>query len=165
MSSKCGTLCDQRGRKRFIASWGLRMSHICPCTPCPSPQGYRSKVESRHFAHHCQRANDFLRSYDSASRPPPFHSPVLSLPVCRRSVLLMGGGSGGIEVGEESNYMTARKPGLYKSLNTLWCLLYFCSYVGTLPPDVGTDDNLYCIRTENCVNHYSAPRFVIQSDV
>jgi hypothetical protein len=32
---------------RFIASWGLRMSHICPCTPCPSPQvekGQRSKV-------------------------------------------------------------------------------------------------------------------------
>ncbi len=28
------------------------MSHICPCTPCPSPPGYRSKVESRHFAHH-----------------------------------------------------------------------------------------------------------------
>jgi hypothetical protein len=50
---KCGNLCDQRGRKRFIASWGLRMLHICPCTPCPSPQGYRSKVESRHFAHHC----------------------------------------------------------------------------------------------------------------
>jgi hypothetical protein len=37
----------RRGRKRFIASWGLRMSHICPCTPCPSPPGYRSKVESR----------------------------------------------------------------------------------------------------------------------
>ena len=53
MYPKCGNLCGQRGRKRFIASWGLRMSHICPCTPCPSPQGYRSKVESRHFAHHC----------------------------------------------------------------------------------------------------------------
>ncbi len=52
MYPKCGNLCGQRGRKRFIASWGLRMSHICPCTPCPSPQGYRSKVESRHFAHH-----------------------------------------------------------------------------------------------------------------
>ncbi len=38
-----------------VASWGLRMSRICPCTPCPSPQGYRSKVESRHFAHHCLR--------------------------------------------------------------------------------------------------------------
>ncbi len=50
---KCGNLCGQRGRKRFLASWGLRMSHICPCTPCPSPQGYRSKVESHHFAHHC----------------------------------------------------------------------------------------------------------------
>jgi hypothetical protein len=49
---KCGNLCGQRVRKRFMASWGLRMSHICPCTPCPSPQGYRSKVESRHFAHH-----------------------------------------------------------------------------------------------------------------
>jgi hypothetical protein len=35
-----------------IHSWGLRMSHISPCTPCSSPQGYRSKVESRHFAHH-----------------------------------------------------------------------------------------------------------------
>jgi hypothetical protein len=55
MFTKCGNLCGQRGRKRFIARWGLRMSHICPCTPCPSPQGYRSKVESRHFAHHCWR--------------------------------------------------------------------------------------------------------------
>jgi hypothetical protein len=53
MYTKCGNLCGQSGRKRFITSWGLRMSHICPCTPCPSPQGYRSKVESRHFAHHC----------------------------------------------------------------------------------------------------------------
>jgi hypothetical protein len=52
MYPKCGNLCGQRGRKRFIASWGLRMSHICPCTPCPSPQRYRSKVESRHFAGH-----------------------------------------------------------------------------------------------------------------
>ncbi len=52
MYTKCENLCGQRGRKRFIASWGLRMSHICPYTPCPSPQGYRSKVESRHFAHH-----------------------------------------------------------------------------------------------------------------
>jgi hypothetical protein len=56
MYPKCGNLCGQRGRKRFIASWGPRMSHICPCIPCPSPQGYRSKVESRHFAHHwCTR--------------------------------------------------------------------------------------------------------------
>jgi hypothetical protein len=53
MYPKYGNLCGQRSRKRFIASWGLRMSHICPCTPCPSPQGSRSKVESRHFAHHC----------------------------------------------------------------------------------------------------------------
>ncbi len=52
MDPKCVNLCGQRGRKRLIASWGLRMSHICPSTPCPSPQGYRSKVESRHFAHH-----------------------------------------------------------------------------------------------------------------
>ncbi len=53
MYPKCGNLCGQRGRKRFITSWGLRMSHICPCTPCPSTEGSRSKVESRHFAHHC----------------------------------------------------------------------------------------------------------------
>jgi len=39
MNPKCGNLVGQRGRKRFIASWGLRISHICPCTPCPSPQG------------------------------------------------------------------------------------------------------------------------------
>ncbi len=37
MYPKCGNLCGQRGRKRFIDSWVLRMSHICPCTPCPSP--------------------------------------------------------------------------------------------------------------------------------
>jgi hypothetical protein len=54
MYPKCGNLCGQRGRKRFIATWGLRMSHICPYTPCPSPPGYRSKVESRHFAHLCK---------------------------------------------------------------------------------------------------------------
>ncbi len=46
MHPKCGNLCGQRVRKRFIASWGLRMSHICPCTQCPSPKGIgqRSKV-------------------------------------------------------------------------------------------------------------------------
>ncbi len=43
MYPKCGNLCGQRVRKRFIASWGLRMSHICPCTTCPSPQGYRQR--------------------------------------------------------------------------------------------------------------------------
>jgi hypothetical protein len=36
---ECGNLCGQRCRKRFIASLGLRMSYICPCTPCPSPPG------------------------------------------------------------------------------------------------------------------------------
>ncbi len=55
MYPKCGNLCGQRGRKRFLTSWGLRMSIICPCTPCPSPPGYRSNVESRHFAHLCFR--------------------------------------------------------------------------------------------------------------
>ncbi len=39
MYVKCGNLCGQRGRKRFIASWGLRMSHTCPCTPSPAPKG------------------------------------------------------------------------------------------------------------------------------
>ncbi len=36
-------------------SWlaGVSGCHICPCTPCPSPKRSRSKVESRHFAHHC----------------------------------------------------------------------------------------------------------------
>jgi hypothetical protein len=46
--SKVHGICvARRGRKRFIASWGLRMSHICHCTPCPSPsqgRGQRSKV-------------------------------------------------------------------------------------------------------------------------
>ncbi len=32
-----GICVARRGRKPFIASWGLRMSHICPCTPCPPP--------------------------------------------------------------------------------------------------------------------------------
>jgi hypothetical protein len=54
MYPKCGNLCCQRGRKRFRSNWGLRMSHICPCTPS-SPPGYRSKVKSRHFAHLCQK--------------------------------------------------------------------------------------------------------------
>ncbi len=61
--SKCGNLCGQKGRKRFIASWGLRMSHICPCTPCPSPQGYRSKVESRHFAQHSRNGLTIQRNF------------------------------------------------------------------------------------------------------
>ncbi len=68
---KCGNLCGQRSRKRFIASWGLRMSHICPCTPCPSPQGYRSKVESRHFAHHWWSWSQTKRSLGVS----PFHEP------------------------------------------------------------------------------------------
>jgi hypothetical protein len=79
MYPKCGNLCGQRGRKRFIASWGLRMSHICPCTPCPSPQGYRSKVESRHFAHHwlegplhrCHRLGKGLPGLPAGHGPPP----------------------------------------------------------------------------------------------
>ncbi len=29
MCPKRGNLCGQRGRKRFISIWGLRMSHIC----------------------------------------------------------------------------------------------------------------------------------------
>jgi hypothetical protein len=65
MYLKCGNLCGQRGRKRFIASWGLRMSHICLCTPCPSPQLYRSKVESRHFAHHCKKAWSSVKSFNT----------------------------------------------------------------------------------------------------
>jgi hypothetical protein len=43
MYPKCGNLCGQRGRKRFIASWGLRMSHICSCTPCASLPGLGQK--------------------------------------------------------------------------------------------------------------------------
>jgi hypothetical protein len=47
MYSKCGNLCGQTGRQRFIASWGLRMSHIfVPAPHAPPPQGIgqRSKV-------------------------------------------------------------------------------------------------------------------------
>ncbi len=44
MYPKCGNLCGQRGRKRFIACWSLRMSHICPCIPSPPRIGQRSKV-------------------------------------------------------------------------------------------------------------------------
>jgi hypothetical protein len=51
MYPKCGNLCGQRGRRQYVASWDLRMSHLCPRTPCPSAPGYRSKVESCHFAH------------------------------------------------------------------------------------------------------------------
>ncbi len=75
MYSKCGNLCGQRGRKRFIDSWGLRMLHICPCTPCHSPQGYRSKVESRHFAHHWVQA---------LYNPPPLFQSVLWY-LCKRA--------------------------------------------------------------------------------
>ncbi len=72
MYPKCENLFGQRGRKRFIASWGLRMSHICPCTPCPSHPGYRSKVQSHHYAHlWCQsrRRQPPLRPYRSLGDP------------------------------------------------------------------------------------------------
>ncbi len=46
MYTKCGNLCGQRGRKRFIASWDLRMSHFVPAPHAPPPKGIdqRSKV-------------------------------------------------------------------------------------------------------------------------
>ncbi len=48
MYPKCGNRCSQRGRKRFIASWGLRMSHTvfipAPHAPPPKGIGQRSKV-------------------------------------------------------------------------------------------------------------------------
>jgi hypothetical protein len=48
-----------------------------------------------------------------------------SLPVCRRSSLLMGGGGGR---GKEPNHTTARKPGLLQSINYSLALpLGFCS--------------------------------------
>jgi hypothetical protein len=45
MYPKCGNLCGQWGRKRFIASWDLRMSHFCPCIPMPLPP--RVEVKGR----------------------------------------------------------------------------------------------------------------------
>jgi hypothetical protein len=49
MHLKFGNLCGQRGRKRFIASWGIWMSHICPCTPCPSPPRVEVKGRNSSF--------------------------------------------------------------------------------------------------------------------
>jgi hypothetical protein len=49
MHPKCGNLRGQRGRKRFVASWGLWMSHICPCTPCPSPPRVEVKGRNSSF--------------------------------------------------------------------------------------------------------------------
>jgi hypothetical protein len=66
-------------------------------------------------------------SYDSAPSPPPPTSPVsnlfifLSLPVTPVDFTDDRGGWEG--VGEEPNYTTARKPGLYKSFNNLRVIL------------------------------------------
>ncbi len=84
--------------------------------------------------------------------PSPAHSPshaiklslFLSLPVCRRSSLLTGDGGGREWVGEEPKISTPRESlSLYKSFNTLWCMVYagpfwnanlrehlFCTYTG-----------------------------------
>jgi hypothetical protein len=51
MNPKCGNLCAQRGRKRFIASWGLRMSHVF--VPAPYALPPKGIGQSRHFALHC----------------------------------------------------------------------------------------------------------------
>ncbi len=71
MYSKCGNLCDQRDWKRFIASWGLRMSHVCPCTPCPSPRRVEVKGPKLSFCPPLLRGNIlylschiFLLSYE-----------------------------------------------------------------------------------------------------
>jgi hypothetical protein len=59
------------------------MSHICPCTPCPSPPGYRSKVESRHFAHLChEETKDGKREVhfpDAVALPPQGNGLIESL--------------------------------------------------------------------------------------
>ncbi len=61
------------------------------------------------------RVQAFSLSCDLAPPPPPPPSPVkklplfLSLPLCRRSSLLMG--EGGKGMGKEPNHMTARKAG------------------------------------------------------
>ncbi len=69
------------------------------------------------------RGPGFLRSHDSTPRPPPFPiswlSLFLSLPLCRRSSLLMGEGEGG---GRRTNQIIRpwETLTLYNSSNTLW---------------------------------------------
>ncbi len=46
MYSKCGNLCGQRDRKRFIASWDLRMSHFVPAPHAPPPQGIGQRLKA-----------------------------------------------------------------------------------------------------------------------
>jgi hypothetical protein len=66
----------------------------------------------------------FLRSHNSAPRPPPLPLSVskwslfLIIPVCRRSSLLTGGGGGRVW----SRIIRPQESlGLYKSFNPLWC--------------------------------------------
>ncbi len=47
-----GICVARRGRKRFIANWGQDVTYLSLHT-IPPPSVYRSKVESRHFAHLC----------------------------------------------------------------------------------------------------------------
>ncbi len=80
MHPKCGNLCGQRGRKRFIASWGLKMSHICPCTPCPSPQGrgQRSKFVNLPTIYYQPMGKFFCRFYWLDSNLATFALPILA---------------------------------------------------------------------------------------
>ncbi len=45
----------RRGRKRFIASWGQDVTYLSLHPMPPLPQGHRSKVKSRPFAHLCRQ--------------------------------------------------------------------------------------------------------------
>jgi hypothetical protein len=46
------------GRKRFIASLGQDVTYFSLQPMPPFPPGYRSKVESRQFAHLCMRERE-----------------------------------------------------------------------------------------------------------
>ncbi len=51
MYSKCGNLCGQKGQEAIHSLLGSQDVTYLSLHPMHLPPGYRSKVESRHFAH------------------------------------------------------------------------------------------------------------------
>jgi hypothetical protein len=73
MHPKCGNLCGQRGRKRFIVSWGLRIFANAPHAPPPKGLGQRSKVvilptaAARNLSYITINTNTIINTYNTST--------------------------------------------------------------------------------------------------